>query len=236
MKSDNIFYGWLTPLLAFGITLSGFILLKPDEPTAVYWINMVWLFFLEGLFFVWLRWGHAEVKKVNNQTPYFRIFLGVSTLYYIAAGVLWMVYYFFVGTHPGRKLMCIHFDLPEILDAFPEMSVRLYLFGILVLTVLWVVVASIVGRRDAAYNTQQTQLENDTNDIRLLVQELKDMAATYQCSDTERAWRALIRDAESVLPSQITAHKPAFMARAQKLINTPTETKTIYGTTKDKQM
>ena len=142
---ENPFYSWLTPLLAFGVTLLGFLLLMPDSPTAFYWINMLYTFFLEALFFVWLQKGHAEIKNITKQTPYFKVFLGISTLYYIGAAFLWMIYFFLCGTELGRQILCIHFDLPEILATFPEMSIRLYLFGILALTVIWVVVASIVG-------------------------------------------------------------------------------------------
>lgn len=214
----NLFYSWLTPALAYGVTLLGFVLLKPDSPSAVYWINMVYAFFLEALFFIWLHKGHAEIKEVTNQTPYFKVFLGVCTLYYIGAAVLWMIYYFLCGTELGRRLLCVHFDLPEVLSTFPEMSVRLYLFGILALTVIWIVVASIVGQHDVEYNTQHVQLEQDTEEVRLLGHELRDMAEQYSNPANEREWNRLIREADSILPSQVARERGRIMAKANKLV------------------
>lgn len=215
----NPFYSFLTPLLAIGVTLLGFFLLKPAEPTALYWINMTWLIALEVLFFVWLRWGRLQSRSVDEQTVYFRIFLGVSTLYYIAASIIWMLFFFICGTQTGRTLLCIHFDLPEILDTWPEMSIRIYLVGILAITVLWIVIAAVMGRHDVVYNTQQTELENATEDVRDLVAELKDLAADHATPETQRAWNALIRDAESVPPRQLASKADSFRSRANKLIN-----------------
>ena len=215
----NPFYSFLTPLLAIGVTLLGFFLLKPAEPTALYWINMAWLLALEVLFFVWLRWGRLESRGVDEQTVYFRIFLGVGTLYYIIAAIVWMIFFFICGTQTGRTLLCIHFDLPEILDTWPEMSIRIYLMGILVLTVIWVVFAAIRGRHDVVYNKQQTELENATEDVRDLVAELNSLAAEHSTPETERAWKTLIRDAESVPPRQLASKADSFRARAEKLMN-----------------
>lgn len=215
----NPFYNILTPILAIGVTLLGFFLLKPEETTALYWINMTYTLCLEVLFFVWLRWGHFEARSVDEQTPYFRIFLGVGTVYYIIASVLWMIYFFICGTKTGQTLLFIHFDLPQVLETWPELSIRLYLFVILALTVAWVVIASIVGRHDAAYNTQQTALENATEDVRSLVAELKALAEQHQTPETKRQWSALIREAESVPPRQLASKAAAFRDRANQLLN-----------------
>ncbi|MDY6384920.1 MAG: hypothetical protein SPL26_05245 [Bacteroidales bacterium] len=37
----NPFYSWLTPVLAVGVTLLGFILLRPENPGTLFWINLV---------------------------------------------------------------------------------------------------------------------------------------------------------------------------------------------------
>lgn len=215
---NNPFYKWLTPLLAISVTLLGFVLLKPDAPTSLYWINLAWLLALEMLFFVWLRWGRLQSRGVDEQTIYFRVFLSVGTLYYILASIVWMVFFFICGTQTGRTLLCIHFNLPDILDTWPEMSTRIYLFGILALTVIWVVVASIMGRHDVAYNTQQTDLEASTLEVRDLVAEFRALAAEHQTPETQRAWNALIRDAESVPPRQLAAKAESFRLRAEKLL------------------
>ena len=215
----NPFYSWLTPVLAVGVTLLGFMLLRPEDPTSLYWINLAYSICLEVLFFVWLRWGRISSRSVDEQTIYFRVFLGVGTLYYIIAAVLWMVFYFLCGTRTGQQLLAIHFDLPDILATWPEMSIRIYLFGILGLTVLWIVIASIVGRHDVKYNTMQTALENATEDVRSFVNELKDMAQQHQTQQTKREWKLLIMEAESTPPSQLASNEVRLRAKAEKLID-----------------
>lgn len=215
----NPFYSWLTPVLAVGVTLLGFMLLRPEDPTSLYWINLAYSICLEVLFFVWLRWGRISSRSVDEQTIYFRVFLGVGTLYYIIAAVLWMVFYFLCGTRTGQQLLAIHFDLPDILATWPEMSIRIYLFGILGLTVLWIVIAAIVGRHDVAYNTRQTALENATSDVRSLVAELKGMAEQHQTPQTKRDWKFLIMEAESIPPARLASNEERLRAKAEKLID-----------------
>lgn len=215
----NPFYSWLTPVLAVGVTLLGFMLLRPEEPTSLYWINLAYSICLEALFFVWLRWGRINSRSVDEQTIYFRVFLGVGTLYYIIAAVLWMLFFFICGTRTGQRLLAIHFDLPDILATWPEMSIRIYLFGILGLTVLWIVIASIVGRHDVAYNTRLTALENATADVRNVVAELKDMAEKHQTPKTQRAWKLLIMEAESIPPARLASNEERLRAKAEKLID-----------------
>ena len=99
------------------------------------------------------------------------------------------------------------------------MSIRLYLFGILALTVIWVVVASIVGRHDMEYNVQQIQLEDNTNDVRMLVKELTEMAEQHMTSDSEKEWKKLIREAESIIPSEVVNERARLLSKANRLLN-----------------
>ena len=130
-----------------------------------------------------------------------------------------MIYFFLCGTELGRQILCIHFDLPEILATFPEMSIRLYLYGKLALTVICVDVASIVGRHDMEYNVQQIQLEDNTNDVRMLVKELTEMAEQHMTSDSEREWKKLIREAESIIPSEVVNERARLLSKANRLLN-----------------
>ena len=195
MKSNNVFYGWLTPLLVCVVTLICFILLVPENVTAAYWINMVWIIALEGLFFGWMHIGY---KNDDTQTSQFHVFLGTATIYYILCSVAWMVAYWKLGDH---------------------ISLNAYIVGILVITVLWIVIASITGKHDSAYHEQQTALENNTLDVRTFAQQIKNLAEEHQTEETKRAWAALIREAESVVPSQIHQQKDLLMAKAEKIIN-----------------
>lgn len=214
----NPLYRWLMPVLAICATILGYLLLMPDNPSALYWINLTWSLSLVVLFFVWLRWGRWNSRSVDEQTVYFRVFLGVGTLYYILASIAWMIVYFAYGTEAGRELLRVYLHHAKILQHLPELSIRIYLFGILVLTVTWVVLATIMGRHDVVYNTQQTALENATNDVRDLVAELKALAQQHQKPETKRAWATLIRDAESVPPRLIATKAPALRQQANQLM------------------
>lgn len=191
----NPLYTWLTPLLTVLITVLGFVLLRPEETTALYWINMSYILVLEALFFGWFEVGRWK----NTQTNYFSVFLGVHALYYIAASLLWMGLY--------------------SLLLYRWASLTVYGIGIGVLTVGWLITLSIVGRQDAAYNTQQTRLEEDTQDVRDLVATLRDMYSTHATEATDREWKRLIREAESLPPKQIAAQYDRLMQKAKQLID-----------------
>ncbi len=94
----------------------------------------------------------------------------------------------------------------------------IYILVLSGLTILWIILASIMGRHDAAYNSQQKTLENNTFTQRDFVAELKEQAAERQTEETKRAWATLIRDAESVAPAQFAAKVESLRARAQKLL------------------
>ena len=55
--NKNPFYTWLTPVLTGVVTIACFFLFQPEEPTALFWINLVYTLLLEALFFGWLLWG-----------------------------------------------------------------------------------------------------------------------------------------------------------------------------------
>ena len=99
------------------------------------------------------------------------------------------------------------------------LSLKVYLAGILLLSIFWIIVASLVGRHDSNYNARQETLVNDTEDVRSYIEELKMMAKQYGRNDTERLWKQLIMEAESLPPRQFARKKVALQARATQLIN-----------------
>lgn len=139
-------------------------------------------------------------RNTSSQTPMFRVVCGVFTIYYIIGGVAWMLFYSSVGVNMG-------------------LSLKVYLAGILLLSLFWIIVASLVGRHDSNYNARQETLVNDTEDVRSYIEELKMMAKQYGRNDTERLWKQLIMEAESIPPRQFARKKVALQARATQLIN-----------------
>lgn len=195
----NPLYTLLTPILVIVVTFLGFFLLGPAEPPIVYWITMAWIIALEMVFFLWLKWDKLSIQWEEKQTNAFSFFSGAGTFFYVIVSVVWIVAFYFLRPKMG------------------ENADTIYLFVLSGLTVFWVVIAAIMGRHDAAYNSQQTTLENNTFSQRDFVAELKEQAAEHQTAETKRAWATLIRDAESVAPAQFAAKVESLRARAQKL-------------------
>lgn len=196
----NPLYTLLTPILVIVVTLLGFILLGPTEPPIVYWVTMAWVVALEMVFFIWLKWDKLGIQWTEEQTHALRLFSGTGTVIYVGITLVWIVAFYFLRPKMG------------------ENADTIYMLVISVLTILWFVFAAIMGRHDAAYNSQQKMLENNTISQREFVAELKEQAAEHQTEETKRAWAALIRDAESVPPAQFADKVESLRARAQKLL------------------
>ncbi|MCQ2324806.1 MAG: hypothetical protein MJZ58_01260 [Paludibacteraceae bacterium] len=196
----NPLYTLLTPILVIAVTLLGFILLRPAEAPIVYWVTMAWVFALEMVFFIWLKWDKLGIQWTEEQTNALRLFSGTGTVIYVGITLVWIVAFYFLRSKMG------------------ENADTIYMLVISCLTVLWFVFAAIMGRHDAAYISQQKMLENNTISQREFVSELKGQAAEHQTEETKRAWATLIRDAESVAPGEFAAKVESFRARAQKLL------------------
>ena len=193
----NPFYTWLPGLLTIVVTLLGFLVFAPEEPGKLFYINMVYLVLLEGLFFGWFHMG--KLKSDAAQTPYFKVFVGMHTMGYLVVSLLWMLIYTVF--------------LSEKVD------LKIYLLVIGVLSLIWIVLASIIGSQDTHYHAQQTQLEDTTMDIRAFRNELKALAKEHAKPETERAWKQLIMEAESVAPKQFAARYASLRQKADNLIN-----------------
>mgnify|MGYP006050504143 FL=1 len=193
----NPFYTWLPGLLTIVVTLLGFLVFAPEEPGKLFYVNMVYLVVLEGLFFGWFHMG--KLKSDAAQTPYFKVFVGMHTMGYLVVSLLWMLIYTVF--------------LSEKVD------LKIYLLVIGVLSLIWIVLASIIGSQDTQYHAQQTQLEDTTMDIRAFRDELKALAKEHATPTTERAWKQLIMEAESVSPKQFAARYEQLRQKANILIN-----------------
>lgn len=196
----NPLYTLLMPLLVVGVTILGFVLLGPTDPPAIYWVTVAWVLALELVFFIWLKWDKLSIQWKEGQTTVFSLFTGTGTFFYVIVSVVWIVAFYFLRPKMG------------------ENADTIYLLVLSGLTILWIILAAIMGRHDAAYNSQQTALENNTFTQRDFVAELKEQAAEHQTAETKRAWATLIRDAESVPPAQFANKIESLRARAQKLL------------------
>ena len=193
----NPFYTWLPALLTIVVTVLGFLVFAPEEPGKLFYVNLVYLIVLEGLFFGWYHMG--KLKGDADQTPYFKVFVGIHTMYYLLVSIVWMVIY----------------------TAFlsEKVDLKIYLLVIAIISLIWIVLASIIGRQDTHYHAQQTQLEDTTMDIRAFRDELKVLAQEHATPATERAWKQLIMEADSIPPKQFAARYAQLRKKAEQLIN-----------------
>ena len=196
MKTNPL-YTWLPGLMTVVVTVLGFLVFAPEEPGKLFYVNMVYLVLLEILFFGWFHMG--KLKSDVAQTPYFKVFVGMHTMGYLVVSLLWMLIYTVF--------------LSEKVD------LKVYLLVIGVLSLIWIVMASIVGSQDTQYHAQQTQLEDTTMEIRAFRDELKALAKEHTKPETECAWKQLIMEAESVAPKQFAARYASLRQKAEKLIN-----------------
>ena len=196
MKTNPL-YTWLPGLMTVVVTILGFFLFAPEEPNTLFYVNLVYTVVLEGLFFGWF---HMEkLSSDAEQTPFFKAFVGMHTLGYLIISLIWMLVY--------------------SLWLSETVSIKVYLLVIAILSLVWIVLASIVGRQDAGYYAQQKQLEDTTMDIRAFRDELKALAKEHATPTTERAWKQLIMEAESVSPKQFAACYEQLRQKANILIN-----------------
>lgn len=196
MKTNPL-YTWLPGLMTVVVTVLGFLVFLPEEPSKLFYVNLAYLVLLEVLFFGWFHMG--KLKSDAAQTPYFKVFVGMHTMGYLVVSVLWMLIY--------------------TIFLRDKVDLKVYLLVIGGISVIWVVLASILGSQDTQYHAQQTQLEDTTMDIRAFREKLKSLAAAHEKPETARAWKQLIMEAESVPPKQFAARQAQLRQKAEKLIN-----------------
>ena len=196
MKTNPL-YTWLPGLLTIVVTILGFFVFAPEVMGALFYVNLVYAVVLGGLFFGWFHMG--KLKSDAAQTPYFKVFVGMHTLGYIIVSLLWMLVY--------------------SLWLSETVSLKVYVLVIAVLSLIWIVLASIIGRQDTGYHAQHTELEGTTMDIRAFRDELKALAEEHATPATERAWKQLIMEVESVAPKQFAARYQQLRDKADQLIH-----------------
>jgi hypothetical protein len=127
------------PVVVIGCTTALFLMFRPDEPTALYYTNLGYLIFLEALFFSYINVLYLK-KSEELSSPFYAIF-GVYTLYYTAMGLGWLILYSLVLTHFA--------------------PLKIYVAGIIVLTLIWLVVSLVTAQADTNFKkTVDTQRDS----------------------------------------------------------------------------
>lgn len=141
-KTVNIVTGIVVPAFTALATVFLLFFFKPEETTFLFWFNLFYTVFLESVFFVWI--GYIQLNETSTSNV-FKIASGITALYYIFVGVGLMLVY-------GLGLRHIE-----------SLSPKYYYAVILIITLLWFVVGSILLKTDSGF-TERTQ-EKKTNAI-----------------------------------------------------------------------
>lgn len=127
----NFFADYVLPLVTVMVTVVLFLLFCPEEETALFYVNMVYTVALEAIFFAWLNFGR---KGSEDTSVVFRIVSGILSGIYVFAGFVWMLLY-------GLFLSDI-------------LSLKFYVAVIIVLTLVWVVVGTLIAQTDSNYKEE----------------------------------------------------------------------------------
>ncbi len=158
------------PVVVIGCTVALFMMFRPDQPTTLFYTNLGYLVFLEALFFGYINILYLK-KTEELSSPFYAIF-GVYTLYYTAVGVVWLVFYSLVLSH------------------FAPM--KIYVAGIIVLTLVWLVVSLVTAQADTNFkkgvDTQRDSrqsLDLYNQKMSRLLQRCRQMCEDFEAGERE---------------------------------------------------
>lgn len=137
-KKINILANVVMPILVYAATVGLALLFKPEETTALYWVNMVYLIVLETIFFGWLFWVRLDSVEV---TPMFSIIMGTYASYYLMAGMACII-----GS--------------AVFSLFVTVSMKWYIATIIVITLLWIIPAVMMAQADSTHAENQAQVQD----------------------------------------------------------------------------
>ncbi len=186
-------------LIVYTVTISLYFIFMPDEPTALFWVNLVYTLFLETAAFGWLFW----VKKGDTKdvSPMMSIIIGTYGVYYTIAGIAVMLVFSILSV------------------AGVEIGIQWYIASILVITAVWIVPAFLMAEADSSHKQEIDALQSNTADIRILSMQMKE-SLKASCMTTSQKTR-LQQEMDSIPPSRVNSSN---VVRIQEFIGSiPTQ-------------
>lgn len=142
-KSINTLTNIVMPCVVYAATIGLFLLLMPEETTALYWVNMVYLILLETVFFGWLVWVRADAKEV---TPMLAVIMGTYAVYYVSAGMACII-----GS--------------AVASLFVTVSIKWYIAALVLITILWLIPAALMAQADSNHAERQAQVPDKREEL-----------------------------------------------------------------------
>lgn len=189
----------IMPLIVYAVTISLYFIFMPDEPTALFWVNLVYTLFLETAAFGWLFW----IKKGDTKdvSPMMSIIIGTYGVYYTIAGIAVMLVFSILSV------------------AGVEIGIQWYIASILVITAVWIVPAFLMAEADSSHKQEIDALQSNTADIRILSMQMKE-SLKASCMTTSQKTR-LQQEMDSIPPSRVNSSN---VVRIQEFIGSiPTQ-------------
>ena len=161
-KTINLLANVVVPIVTGVLTIVLFFLFRPEETTALFYLNLVYSLVLEGVFFGYIGSLHRDSETVS--TPFKTVF-GITAAYYIIGGLGWMLLY---------SLLLRHFT-----------SIKVYIAVLAIFTLLWIILSLILGQTDSNYQADIRQQEEKNKTINFHSQKMRLLATRYErlCRD-----------------------------------------------------
>jgi hypothetical protein len=156
-KKINIIANIVLPIVVASVTVVLFLMFQPEQPTALFYLNLGYTIVLEMVFFGYLNLLYSKAKGIS--TPLLAIF-GVYDIYYVLFGTIWMFLY---------SLLLSNF-----------VSLKVYIAALVVLTLIWILISVLTAQTDSNYKQTIDKLKNDGQTLNFYVQKITLLASRYE--------------------------------------------------------
>jgi hypothetical protein len=158
--------GAILPATTAVLTAILFFIFRPDNHTAIFYLNLGYTILLEAIFFAYINLLYRRTTTVS--TPFIALF-GIYSLYYILLGTSVMLLY-------SQTLS--HLVAPKI-----------YIATLIALTLLWIIVSLLTAQVDSHFNETVEQLNNRRATLEYYAQKITMLASRYEKLSQEKGIR-----------------------------------------------
>jgi hypothetical protein len=156
-KNVNIVANIILPVVVVVMTAVLFFMFRPAEATILFYLNLGYTIFLEVIFFGYINLLYRNIKTFS--TPFYAVF-GIYAAYYVTIGFGWMLVY---------SLGLSYF-----------ISIKIYVAGLIVLTLLWIIISVLTAQTDSNYKESVDKINNQKYTLEFYTQKIVLLASQYE--------------------------------------------------------
>lgn len=168
----NLLANVVLPLFVIALTTTLFFMFRPLETTALFYINLGYVIFLEAVFFGYMNFVFRK-KTESLSTPFYAIF-GIYSFYYVLIGIIWLVLF---------SLAIVHFA-----------PLKVYIAGIILLTLVWIILSLLIAQADTNYKQSTDQMADQRQCCDLYIQKMNMLYSNFS-----QAYRAKAIENEDMI-------------------------------------